>query len=456
MRPTRVLAAVAGAVGALLCAAAPAPALVTGVGDQHRWFLDDPQFQALGVDHVRVIVPWNAALTGDERVEAWMARAAAHQKVPLVAFEHEPGTQCPNAPCTAPSVAAYEHAVAAFLARWPQVREIVPWNEPNHRAQPTAGRPALAADLYDAARRACPACTVVAADVLDDPDTVGRWLSAYRAALDSEPAVWGLHNYYDATYGTSSGVDRFLAAVPGEVWLTETGGIVRFRSASGGGLPEDEGRAAQAIKWLYAMLPSRPRVTRMYLYQWQSTPFSDFDAGLVRPDGSPRPSLDEVRAALGVTDPPPPFKPKEDVPPTDPGVQAGAGTTAAERREAAAQLAAVQATRVTTRNGASVGLAGKGLLLKGTLLTATVNCVSDGDRCTGGLRLVLPGGRRPRLAFGIAAGRTARLSVRLGASARRAVAARKRVRVRLCADDRGRPACAAATVRVSVLATKRR
>lgn len=456
MRRARTLAAVVlGLAGALLGAAAPASALVTGVGDQFRWFLDDPQFQALGVDYVRVIVPWNAALTGDQRVEEWLQRAEDLGKVPLVAFEHEPGTQCPSAPCVPPTVAAYEQAVAAFLARWPQVHEVVPWNEPNHRAQPTAGRPALAADFYDAARRVCPSCTLVAADVLDDPDTVGRWLAAYRAALDTQPTVWGLHNYYDATYGTSSGVDRFLATVPGEVWLTETGGIVRFRSASGGGLPEDEDRAAQGIRWLYVMLPARPRVTRMYLYQWQSTPFSDFDAGLVRPDGTARPSLAEVRAALGVKDPPPATRPRDGVPEAPAEVQAGGGGTPAERREAAATAAAleaVQAARVTTRAGATVGLAGKGLLLRGTLLSATLNCISDdGDRCTGGLRFVLPGGTRPRLAFRIAGGSTARLRVRLFRTARRAVITRRRVRVRLCADDAGRATCAASTVRVSVL-----
>ena len=55
----------------------------------------------------------------------------------------------------------------AFLAAYPQVRLITPWNEADRAAEPTAGRPDRAAAYFNAARRACAACTPVAADVID-------------------------------------------------------------------------------------------------------------------------------------------------------------------------------------------------------------------------------------------------------------------------------------------------
>ena len=93
----------------------------------------------------------------------------------------------------------YAAGLSAFRARWPQVTELTPWNEPNHRSQPTFPLPGLAAQYYNAARRTCPACLLVAGDLLDDGN-LAAWLADYRQTLDEPPAVWGLHNYYDATY----------------------------------------------------------------------------------------------------------------------------------------------------------------------------------------------------------------------------------------------------------------
>ena len=163
---------------------------------------------------------------------SWLGSAAAAGVQPLVAFDHDRGDRCPSAPCALPSVGAYEAAVRAFLAAYPQVRLITPWNEANHAAEPTAGRPDRAAAYYNAARRACPACTLVAADVIDGPGMLS-WLAEYRRGLDETPQVWGLHDYYDTTYFTTSGLRDYLGAVPGQVWLTETGGIVELRTRDG-------------------------------------------------------------------------------------------------------------------------------------------------------------------------------------------------------------------------------
>jgi hypothetical protein len=128
----------------------------------------------------------------------------------------------------------------------------------------------------------------VAGDMLDSSN-LRRYLARYRRALDEVPAVWGLHNYFDTTYGRSAGLKTMLRTVEGRVWLTETGGIVTRRSGERIGLPYDEGRAARGVRRAIAMADARPRrVTRVYLYQWWGG-YDVFDAGLLRPDGKPRP-----------------------------------------------------------------------------------------------------------------------------------------------------------------------
>jgi hypothetical protein len=84
-----------------------------------------------------------------------------------------------------------------------------------------------------------------------------------------------------------------LASVNGEIWLTEAGGIVSFTTADGrSALPYDEERAARAIRFLFSLARLSRRITRIYIYQWKiDFPGNRFDAGLIRLDGKPRPSL---------------------------------------------------------------------------------------------------------------------------------------------------------------------
>ena len=63
-----------------------------------------------------------------------------------------------------------------------------------------------------------------------------------------------------------------------------------------------ESDAAAAIDRAFAIATERPRITRMYVYQWKAWPTDTFDAGLARPNGTLRPSYDAFKrdlAALG-------------------------------------------------------------------------------------------------------------------------------------------------------------
>jgi hypothetical protein len=187
----------------------------------------------------------------------------------------------------------YERAVAAFHRAYPWVRLLQPWNEANSATQPTGKHPERAAAYYDAVRQVCPGCTITAADVLD-AGNLERWLTRFKAALHGTPApLWGLHNYSDTNRFRTSGTKRMLSLVPGQIWLTEAGGIVAFTTADGrAALPYDEQRAGRAIRFLFRLGRLSPRITRIYVYQWKiDFPGNRFDAGLVGPDGKPRPSL---------------------------------------------------------------------------------------------------------------------------------------------------------------------
>lgn len=292
-----------GRIGcALACAVAtfgvatPALALEVGISDQRTGVLDDRRIGELPIDRARLVVSWDVAIARPTGVDAWLRRAAQRRLTPHIAFEKQPGC---DAACPRPSSDEYAAAFAAFRARWPGVREFTPWNEPNHPDQPTSGSPAAAAAFHDVLRRACPECTVVAGDVLDN-SSMKTWFAEYRAALNEPPMAWGIHNYGDVSYGRPSYTEWLLDQVTGPVWVTETGGIVRFASGGTVHLPYDEARAAASVDRALDLALAHPdRIPRLYVYQWQAAPGDDFDAGLVRTDGSARPSLERLQARLG-------------------------------------------------------------------------------------------------------------------------------------------------------------
>jgi hypothetical protein len=170
------------------------------------------------------------------------------------------------------------------------MRTYTTWNEANHVSQPVADDPEAVAAYYDQLRAACPTCTIVAGDVLDS-GSYRRWLQRFLRASTTTPRLWGLHDYGDVTYGRTTGVDTVLATVPGTLWIEETGGLVSLRNAAGRQtLAIGEAAAASAIDRAFAIAATRPRIARMYVYQWQAKATDRFDAGLVRPDGTTRAS----------------------------------------------------------------------------------------------------------------------------------------------------------------------
>jgi hypothetical protein len=292
---------------ALVLAAPPAAgaAVTVGLGDQNWSTFASGRFQALGIRRVRVVTPWNVALSRGDRqwLDEYLAGAAAAGVDPLVSFGAAHPSACPARPCRLPGTGAFDRAFRAFRARWPWVKTIGVWNEANHRSQPTFRNPEQAARYFNVVRMRCRGCRIVAADVIDDSNMV-RWVRRFQAVARGE-RLWGLHNYRDSNPRRGQrlgGTKLLLATVRGKVWLTETGGIVRFVLPDGRTLfPYSETRANRAMSRVLRLAKRyRSRIERLYVYHWQQDAHGNrFDAGLLKKDGAPRPSYHTLKRWLG-------------------------------------------------------------------------------------------------------------------------------------------------------------
>ena len=284
---------------AALAAPAHAASYRVGIGDQSASLFQDARFRKTGIKRVRYLVPWDWSRKAYQRAEVagFIGGANATGREVFVTFTASRGCWADNrysrsSRCRAPSTSRYRRSVRAFRKAFPSVKVFAPWNEANHKSQPTARSPKRAARYYNALRSVCRRCTLVAADVLDQRG-VTRYLRSFMRHAKGKPRRWGLHNYSDVNRLRSSGTRAVLRTVRGEVWLTETGGVVTF----GRSFPRSESRAAARTRYMFKLADRyrnrrrgmRSRIARIYPYSWYGSPRgARFDAGLMDPDGSPR------------------------------------------------------------------------------------------------------------------------------------------------------------------------
>ncbi|MCW3010603.1 MAG: hypothetical protein JWO90_1007 [Solirubrobacterales bacterium] len=281
-------------LGALAPAAQAKPLL--GFADQKPSMFSDPRFLDLGLKHARVNVPWDVLQepTTLANLDAWMIGATIARVTPLLTIDRSrrAGMQSRN-----PTAGTIYAQVRKWRQRWPgQVTQVSSWNEGNINK-----RPELVAQWYRAILRACPGCLVMGADVVDRGNA-GSWARRLVKAARREPKAWGLHNYIDANTFTTKNTTAFLKAVKGEVWLTETGGVLSRKSSfvkfKGKG-PSHASRATSYTLKTLAKVDTR-RIKRIYLYSWSTAPNDKtWDSGVIGPDGRERPALRQVRCYLG-------------------------------------------------------------------------------------------------------------------------------------------------------------
>jgi hypothetical protein len=279
---------------ALLAAALPASAgaLVVGLGDQQPYMFGDARFQALGIHYSRLSIGWNALQSPAQARELarWLAGAHADGVHPVIAFEH---SWMRGRHRRLPSPAQYAAQFRELHARYPWVTEFAAWNEANYCGQPTCHSAPLVAAYYRQIRRICPTCTVLGAELLDEPSMVG-WVRSFRRALHDEPQVWGLHNYLGANRLQTASTRALLRASSAPVWFTETGGVVARHNHSSHAFPESPRHAAKVTEFIFDRLARLSgRIARVYLYQWQAGTYwrEPWDSALIARNGKPRPAF---------------------------------------------------------------------------------------------------------------------------------------------------------------------
>lgn len=277
---------------------------LTGIGDQQTNMFTNPLWLQLHTKIARYIAPYDTAVRpySLQLAREWIGEAEADHQQVLIAFYHSEYT-----PTKMPSVTVYQRDVKKFLALFPKVKQYQAWNEANrgtiveivkgkrHTAlvSPTASQ---SAQYYKALRAVCRGCSLTGLDILDGPSVSPslRYIGEYKKEIARlkvpMPQLWGLHNYSDTNRFQSTRTRAILAAVPGQVWLTETGGIVQFGSTfpnkKGAGLT----RAAKALSFMFKIASSNSRIKRLYIFQWSgATGAARFDAGLTDPSYLPRP-----------------------------------------------------------------------------------------------------------------------------------------------------------------------
>ena len=305
------------AVVSLLAVPAAAQAKLTvGIAENNPQLFGDPLFANLGAKHARLVVSWNvASARNDEvnRVISYLANARAAGVTPLVTFEHARGdaTICnkrknrKKAQCKLPTAKQYESNLRKFKALFPEVRNVVAWNEINHFTQPTYKNPKAAAKFTTIARKVFKGGTVVTADILDQADNVRakrptfrsttRYIKAFRKAYKGPRSVCGVHNYSDTNRFRQTGTKAIIKALGcKQIWLTEAGGLYKFV-----GYKASQSRQLKATKYMFKVARANKKIKRLYVYSWFGAPSSArFDSGLINPNGTPRKAYAEVRKHL--------------------------------------------------------------------------------------------------------------------------------------------------------------
>jgi hypothetical protein len=267
-----------------------------GVGNESARMFRNQQYLQLNTKVVRYIAPYDAVnhrYSLDQAITFIQGAEANHEQV-LVAFYHSEYT-----PTVMPSVAQYQRDVQKFVKIFNRVKQYQSWDEANRGniphvlASPSA---VAAAKYYQALIRVCKGCTVIGLDVLD-AQNIGptlNYISEFKQEISRletvMPKIWGLHNYSDINRLESWRTRDLVGALGGQVWLTETGGIVQF----GGEFPNRNGsgltRAAKVLKYMFALAGVIPQIKRLYIYDWTGGVGSTrFDAGLTNTHEQPRP-----------------------------------------------------------------------------------------------------------------------------------------------------------------------
>jgi polysaccharide biosynthesis protein PslG len=256
-----------------------------GIADQKADMFSDPRFAQLGIKRARIDVAYDVLLDAGQTaaLDQWMSAAQAAGVQVLVTFDR---SRRAGRKSFRPDNYSLVKQFNRLRARYPFVKEWVTWNEPNLSQSATR-----TARQWLALKKACPSCTIVAADLVDRPN-LGRWAKLFIKTAHQQPKYWGLHNYADANQYKPRATKALLKAVKGKIWLTETGGVVKRNNGSSVKYSgESLTHAAKAINYIFTKLVRlSPRIQRVYVFHWNGRNAS-WDSALISPNGNARPAF---------------------------------------------------------------------------------------------------------------------------------------------------------------------
>lgn len=302
-----------------LSPASPASAkssIRVGLADQSPAMFDSPYFKQLNIKRTRYFVPSDVMQDSAERAKA-AAFVTAARRNGVSTLLHVSTTDLRDKRGPVVSAAKYRRDVGRMVAYFRKlgVRDFGAWNEVNHKTQETWNRVGNAVSyfksMYSAVRRRCPSCNVVGLDMLDQAGS-DRYIRSFYARLSrtwrKRLKVVGIHNYSDVNRNRSRGTAKIINTVRRynrrtKFWFTETGALASF----GRSFRYSESQQASRMRNMFTFA-SRYRsrgVQRVYSYNFfgiETGPGCGgtcrFDAGLVNPDGSPRPVFHTFKAKI--------------------------------------------------------------------------------------------------------------------------------------------------------------
>jgi hypothetical protein len=311
-----VLAALASVALLPASPAAARSSIRVGIADQSPAMFASPAFRALNIKRTRYFVPSDVMQDAAERAKA-RAFVVAARGAGVSTLIHISTTDLREKRGTLVSTTTYRRNAGRIVAyfRALGVRDFGSWNEVNHKTQETWNHIGNAVSyyksMYTAVKKRCKSCAVVGLDVLDQAG-VDRYMRSFYARLSStwrkRLTIVGIHNYSDVNRSRSTGTSKIISTArrynrSSKFWFTETGALASFR----GSFPYSESRQASRIRNMFS-LASRYKsrgVQRVYEYNWFGIENGTgcgtsclFDAGLVDPDGTPRPVLNVFASKL--------------------------------------------------------------------------------------------------------------------------------------------------------------
>jgi hypothetical protein len=334
----RVLLTALLAVLVLAPGAAASQGLLVGVDDDSlKWYGHTSSllsiYTSLGVGAVRVTLDWTPGESfpsGNERTELQRVGGAS-QRIRVVLAVTGPAT---SVPLDSASRASFCGFVANVLQRYPSIRDVAVWTEPNSskfwqpRKGSAAAYEALLATCWDTLHAVQPAVNVIATSAPHAKP--GRWYErigkAYRASGRTLPILDTIgHNGYPETSAEAPSalhrngsidegdLDRLLTSlhkafdgtaqpVPGSarvtIWYLEDGfqstppeGGFVYSGVESDRRPVTEDVQATQLAAAIELAYCQPAVGGFFNFELRDDPvLSGWQSGLLRPDWSPKPA----------------------------------------------------------------------------------------------------------------------------------------------------------------------